>query len=662
MGGYALRMHVPFPLRPLAWVFVLLAAALTLVAPASAEPVDGAVPEQVTLAAHYAGLLSGEPEGAAVVVDRATGGPVRHTEIREELHAVFDPLEVPYYVVVTPFVGAGTPGGMDEILPAVHDRIGADGFYAVLAPEGNPVEMRAYGVDVPVRAATDAVRDDPGLDYDAPVTEVSRVLAAALADPAVAGEAAAERERAERVPQGWQDFLDDIDPARFNGPENLGFLVGGVAGFSLTVGGWMVWRSVRRARLLPAVAAALGSVAVAVAAVAGPYPYVLNAPVGEHEVADPMELVRLEEPYVLSTERVEYVAGRLAEEPLYVDPLFRGSREGLAALTGGLDGAGAPVYAAVLNGSNHDEAEGDPEVLAAALASVADREGFYLVAVPGFDSSTAVVGAAAHGLEIDGSALWFSVYDIEEATPARALTQAVAALEEVEFGSASRFEPLFADDEPNLPGPRTERYWSGGMVASAIIIGPFLAGLAIGAWYLTALLWRARRSARAVVGDRALRRMALRETGRLGRVLADGGQRVPDALMPQAEAALMLMDREPSGLDLLGTVVLSRRVLAASEEGASESPEPCSVNPLHPMATARAAPFPRGQGGRPMLCADCAALTADQRERRVLKLRTRSTAHSYMSKPKSPWIRHRFGADRPDRMLRRLMEERDLVR
>lgn len=642
-------------------VFSLVVAAVVLAASpvaadTSAEP---SVEAPVTPAEHYAQLLAEQPEGSGVVVDPASGGPTDPAGTAEALHAAFGALGVPYQVVVTPF--AGTAAGSGEVLPALHDRLGTDGLYVLLPPEGRPAEVLAHGVDLPVEAGLRAVRADPALGYDAPVADVARVLAAAMADPAVADAKEAEEERAEAAPEAWAEFLEDIDPTRFNGAENLGFLAGSTAGVLLCAGGWLVWLTLRRGRAVLAVATAAGAVVLAAAAVVAPYPYAMSVPVGGHEIADPVELVRLEEPYVFSTGRVEHIAERLAEDPLYVDPLNPQPREGLAEVAATLPDGPVPVYAAVVNLSDADEAEGDPDVLAAALASVSAREGVYLVAGPGFDASTVEVGAAVHGVEVDSFSLWSSTYDIEEPTPARAVDAAVTALRtetEMEVSAGARFTPDFADDEPNVPGPRSERYWSGGLWGGMLIVGPLVAAAAIGSYYLIGLLVRNLRSGagRTVLGPRALRRVAERETGRLRALLANRGERVPEAFMPQAEAALILMDRGAQGLDLLGAAVLAKRVVAAAENPAADDLGPCLVNPLHPAATRRESSR-LDRSGRGALCEACAELTDTERASRVLRLRTRTTAHSYLKSPRDPWIRHRFGADQPQKLVELLLKE-----
>lgn len=653
-GDYALPMPIPHrargPLRAL--LLTVVPALLLLSAPAAADTADAdgtapAIAPQATYAEHFAGLLAERPEGAAVVVDGAIGGTTPPEEIERGIHEAFEPLGVPYHVVVTPYLGAGSDAGSGQILPAVRDRLGSDGVYAVLPASGGFTELRVYGTDLSVQDARDAVYKSDL--YGVPAHEVARVLAAGLA-----GEEP-PAEFAERDGEGFlAEFRADIDPTRYNGPENLGFLVGTVGGALLVGAAWAAWRGLRRGRLAVPAATVLAALSATGVLVAATYTYTVNAPVGGHEIADAEDLVRQEPPYVVSTGRVEHIAAALAEEPLYVDPIMPLTREGLEEVPGLLERAPVPVYAAVVPLSHQDEAGGDPEVLAAALASVAEEDGVYLVVGPGLD--TPDIGAAARGLEIDAYELWFPMAYSEEPTPAAALEAAAADLAEMEFAPGDGYRPLFADDEVYLPGPRAERYWAGGFFGGLLLVGPLAAAALVGLVYLVLHLPRLVRGGvpNSTLGERGLRRVAARETARLRDLLAREPERIPAGFMPQAEAALMLMDRSPRGLDLLGVAVLSRRVLAAAQDPDAET-VPCTVDPLHPFAAERSRS--RVGGGRVPLCEDCARLPDSERVKRVLRLRGGGTAHSYRAKPKDPWIRHSFGADQPQRMVDLLLEE-----
>lgn len=646
---------MPFPHRARGRLRALLLtvapALLLLSAPAAADTPDDdapAVAPQPTYAEHFAGLLAQEPEGAAVVVDGAIGGPATPEEVERGIHEAFAPLGVPYHIVVTPF-GSGTDGGMGAILPAVRDRLGADGVYAVLPPSGGFAELAVYGADLSPDDGRNAVYDAEV--YGAPAHEVARVLAAGLAGS--------------EVPEGFEEedeggflaeFRADTDPTRYNGPENLGFLVGIVAGALLSGAGWITWRSLRRGRIVVPVAAVLAALSATGVLVATTYTYTVDAPVGGHEIADPEKLVRLEPPYVVSTGRVERIAAALAEDPLYVDPIMPLTREGLEEVPAALAAAPVPVFAAAVPLGHEDEAGGDPEVLAAALASVAEEDGVYLVVGPRHDG--VAVGAAAHGLEADAYALWSPMAFNEERTPAAALESAVEALAGVEFTAGDGYRPGFADREVSLPGPRGERYWAGGFFGGLLLVGPLLTVAVLGLFYLAVHLPELRRwrPGPPVLGDRGLKRRAAREIARVRALVEQDPDRIPSAFMVQAEAVLMLADRSLHGLDLLGVTVLARRVLAAAQDPDAGT-DPCAVNPLHPFAVIRARS--RSVAGRtPVpLCEGCARLKDGERGDRVLWLKVGGRSRVYQADAHSPWHRHSFGVKEPRRMVDLLLKE-----
>ncbi|GAA4891166.1 hypothetical protein [Streptomonospora salina] len=600
-----------------------------------------------TPAQHYADRLAEEPEGAAVVVDQASGGPLTPAEMTEGLHTAFGELGLPYYVVVTPFLEVGS-----EIAPALHDRLGADGVYAVLEPQGTVREVESYGTDADTGSARHVALTDPDLDYNTPATEVAEVLVAALKDPSAAEQLQAERER----PWPFRtDAFAGLDPSRRGGPESLGFLLGAVGGTVVAVGVCWGVRSARRGRLRPAVVVGAGSVLVAAVVVSAPAMWVAAAPTGDHEKPDAQELARMQEPYVLSTGRVEHIVETLGDDPLYVDPLVGLPREGLDGAADEFGGAPVPVYAAVVPLAQEDESGGDHEVLAAALAAVAQREGVYLVA-GSVSGDTTRVGAATYGLGA-GFSFDFAMREAEAAAPADALSRAVTALDDVELTPGGSYTPGFADREPSVPAPRMERYWSEGVAPGFLVFGLLVAPAAIGLGIVLLYARRVWRGGGTVVGDRVLRRLAGRETARLRALLARGEDALPEALLPQADAALLTAEARPRTLDLLGVVVLARRTLAEAEDPRAAPFEPCGVNPLHPWATERTR-TPVGRSGKGEVCARCSELSPGARSARVLRLRSGGTAHAYDADPDDPWIRHGFGADDPAALVGELLKER----
>ncbi|MDT0302454.1 hypothetical protein [Streptomonospora wellingtoniae] len=641
----------PSPLQRLSVIpaVVALAFLVLLVLPPGEARAD--IEPPVTAAEHYAELLSEEPEGAAVVVDGAVGGTLTPEEMTGDLHSVFGELGLPYYVVVTPFLGPGSEAGTATIASALHDRLGSDGVYAVLEPRGSALEVEAYGVEADTETALHLAITDPDLRYDDPAPDVAEVLVAALKDPDAAEEARAQRQ----WPWPFRaDTFEGLNPSRPDGPESIGFLSGAVGGAAVAFGVWWLWRPARRGRLLPAAAIGVGTAVVAVGAVTAPTVWVAAAPVGGYERLDAEELARMEEPYVVSTERAARIARALEADPLYVDPLVRLPRDGLDSAAGGIGDAPVPVYAAVVPLDTDDEAGGDHEVLAAAIAALAQREGVYLVAGRGIGDTTNV-GAAVHGFGTDYS-FGYAMRGIEADTPAGALRKAVAALDEVELTPGGSHVPQFADQEPSTPAPRMERYWVDGVLLGLSTYGLLVTPAAIALGWLALYALRAWRGGGRVVGESALRRLARRETTRLRALLADRSGDLPEELLPQADAALLTMEARPRPLDLLGVVVLARRVAAEAEDPGAAPREPCATNPLHAWAVERDR-NPRSRTGKDKVCAHCAALPPKSRAARVLRLRADGTAHAYDGKPNDPWIRHRFGADAPAAMVQALLKE-----
>jgi hypothetical protein len=420
----------------------------------------------------------------------------------------------------------------------------------------------------------------------------------------------------------------------------------------------MVSMLVMRAWRWPRMQAKLATEVLAAAgAVVGPAMWVAGVPEGGQEIPDAEDLIRGEAPYVVSTERVEHLAAMLAEEPLYVDPLVPLPREGLDGIGDVLAEASVPVHAAVVSVEGDDESGGDHEVLAAALAAVAEEEGVYLVVGPHITSAEMKVAAAPSGMQVDPFMLDSAMWPIEADRPAQMLQEAVAALEELEFTPGEGYVPGFVDHaEPNLPGPRAERYWFEGALPGFAVAGPLVAGaVLLVVWGLSQArtLLRSGGAGRALDDDR-LRRMAEAETTRLRALLNREESGLGEDYLPQADAALIVMDSGPRGLDLLGVVVLARRLLAAAKDPADLGLGPCSVNPLHPWAQDKR--WSRSAGGTATLCPDCAALDDAERTRRRLRLRTGGRVQDYATWSDSPWIRHRFGARNPRHLVEKLLE------
>ncbi|MBB6119646.1 hypothetical protein [Nocardiopsis algeriensis] len=654
---------MPVPTQVARGIAALLFALLAAPAPARAESSPPPPPsaEHTTPAAHYAALLAQEPEGAAVVVDAATGGASSPEEIARAVHEALSPLGIPYYAVVSPFPGHEARWGGDTVVPALYDRLGEEGLYLRLRPRGTDLELAAHGVDLPAEDIRLAVQLHPDLEYDTPATEVVGVLAEIAADPESAREYTYDG-----GPGTLRYLLDDLDPTSYTGPENLGMLAGGTAGFVLVVGGVLAWRAGRgrkragggsrgRAALIAVLAAGLAAAAVAV-----PHGYMVRAPAGRHETPDPEDEARAGPPYVVSTARAENVLEQWEGDPLYVDPLAPVRREGLAETADLIATAEPPVYAAVLAMGPGDDAGGNPELLAAALASLSERDGVHLVVRHRSHGEGVEIGAHATGLGTDPYDVWNAVHDIEADTPAQALAAAVRALGDVETDPGGPEEPPLVESEPSVPRPRGERF-SSGLFGGLFGAGPLLGVLAVAVLGVAAGVLRGvRRRIGSRPGTRRLRRLAGAECRRLARLLSSpGAERIPASLMPQAEAALLVAERDPGPLDLVGATVLARRVLAAAREpGAPVRGRPCEVNPLHGTATERVRTRGEGAAGAARVCRDCAELTEARRRTAVLSLRGPGGAFTpYTHEGDSPWITHAFGARRPERMIELVLEE-----
>jgi hypothetical protein len=638
-------------------------------APASAqpEPGTGTREERVTPAEHYAALLAEQPEGAAVVVDDALAGRYDLEELEADLHDSFGALDVPYHVVASPFPGTEPRWGGD-MLPALTDRVGADGLYVLLQPDSVPL-ARAAGADLPVDAASDAVRYSPELDYyGAPLDEVADAFTAALADPDA--QATADRLRQEysaeqdayRSPTAWEEFLEDLDPTTSVGPSNLGFLVSTSTGALLTLSLLHVWWTRRRGgSTVAAVAvASVFGLALPAAGVAGALYYLDSVPLGANERPDPLERVRSQPPYVPSTVRVERVVDGLGDGSLYADPLSPLSREGLADVAERAERSSVPVYAVLLPMADTDESEGDPGRFAHAMHHVLGEDGVYAVITQESYEETPETTVLAFGTDLDTYYLGRAVDEGAATTPARALDLLLRAVEEVPRDPEAA-DPLPPDTSTEPLEPREARFWED-FWAGALVLGPIVGALLLGTVLGTVALVRASRAWRRVQpSPRALRRTAERERARLAALVSsERAGRLPVSMMPPVEAALMVMDADPDDLDLVGVTVVSRRAHAALADPGSAETSPCMVNPLHGPAEAFKRAGPRDRRGLFPVCRACADLTDQQRTAALLRLRDGAgSRRDHLSMNERAWVQYRFGAKNPARMAERLLEEID---
>ncbi|NKZ00188.1 hypothetical protein [Nocardiopsis alborubida] len=650
-------------------VLLILLPVLGATTPASAqpEPGAGAHEERATPAEHYAALLAEQREGAAVVVDDALVGRYDLEELEADLHDSFGALDVPYHVVASPFPGTEPQWGGD-MLPALADRVGADGLYVLLQPDSVPL-ARAAGVDLPVEAASDAVRYSPELNYyGAPLDEVADAFALALADPDA--QATADRLRQEysaeqdayRTPTAWEEFLEDLDPTRSVGPSNLGFLVSTATGALLTLSLFHVWWTRRRGgSTVAAVAvAAVFGLALPAAGVAGALHYMDSVPLDANELPDPLEQARSEPPYVPSTVRVERVLDGLGDGPLYVDPLSPLPREGLAEVAERAERSSVPVYAVVLPMAATDESEGEPDRFAHAMHHVLGEDGVYAIITQESYEETPETTVLAFGTGLESYYLDRELDEGGATTPAQELGLLLDAIEQLPREPEAG-DPLPPETPTTVPEPRTERFWED-FWAGALFLGPMLGAILLGTVLGTALLVRGSRGVRErQPSSRALRRTAERERARLAALVSsDRSTSLPGSMMPPVEAALMVMDADPDDLDLVGVAVVSRRAHAALDDPGSANASPCMVNPLHGPATAFKRTGPRDRRGLFPVCRECADLTDQQRTAALLRVRDGAgTRRDHLSMNERAWVEYRFGAKNPARMAERLLEEID---
>jgi len=645
----------------------VLAALAATGAPALAEPGPASYETRVTPAEHYASRMADLPEGAAVVVDDALAGEYDLAALEADLHRSFGEVGVPYHVVAGPFPESLESLWEPDMLTALHDRVGADGLYVHLRPDSGVAGAQAYGVDLPVDLADQVTRGE--LEYGTPLGEVAAAFADALTAPEAdlltrSDAVVAAREAGEGTPSGWEEFVDDLDPARSVGPENLGLVVGGPAGALVTMGAvWAILRVRRGAGARSTVlVAALVTLVPSAAAVAWALAHLNGAPPGPQELPDPLEEVRAEAPYVASTARIERIVREMGDDRLYVDPLTPLPRDGLAEAATRLEEASPPVRAVVLPMAESDESAGDPYVFLHAWHHTLGEDGVY--AVVGHDFEAVSVDLLAFGVPVDGYSLQAQVREEEAPDPAAALD---TLLREVERGHPADEDasPAPPAVESTLLEPRLPRFTES-LLLALLLVGPVVGAFAAGiVWCVAALLGRPGASAGGRVATASLRRRAEREVAALAGELSAGGA-LPDGLMPQAEAALMVMEGEPDALDLVGVLVLARRARAAlADPGAPVHGAPCRVDPLHGPGTADApatSGLARGRDGaraeRTALCEACAALPDDRRMLGLLHLRGPDGVwRPYLHRSDRVWIRHRFGAHDPARMTEALLGE-----
>lgn len=641
----------PTASRPAPWsVSVPLLVLLVLLgaAPAQADtddPVDG----RVGAAEYYAGLLAEEPEGEVVFVDDSLSGLYDLDGLEAELHGVFAPLDVPYYVVASDLPLPEHGIAPRHFLAAVQDRLGEPGLYVYLRPAETEVTAVARDVNLPVDRANSVLLRERELTSLMPLADKADLFAQTLVAP--------DLDR--RYEEGWglgpevlgpaywwaDSYLRELRLETHNGPERLGetaaFAVGLTAALALAFG---TIRSGRRKRA-PAVgragrvpgdralvtgavlATATGAVVMAASLVH------LNTATLREDVEHVGPLPPETPPYVADTTRVERVAEALSEDPLYVDPLAQADTRGLAEIGERELPEDLPVYVAVLPMGHHHEAGRDGEIFAHALHHVMGEDGVFVVVQNRPGSGTTQVDTARFGLAFEdggrySTRLREATGHLEGATPAHALDELLDVLEAEVVPAAGEASEVPSSVESRAdpdPGPsRLSRFFSGGFSEALFLIGPLTAAAFL------ALVWALRGAAarvRAVPG-RALRPRADRAVRRMAKALQAAPVDHPDRdeALRESDTALTVLGGETDELDLVGVTVLADRAvlrLGADPDAAARAAEPlCMINPLHGPAV-RLEAVRKGRRtvvSRKPVCLHCSLLSEQQRRNRVLRV------------------------------------------
>lgn len=616
------------------------------VVPAQADT-EGSVEDRVGAAEYYAGLLTEEPEGEAVIVDDSISGLYDLDELETDLHEAFAPLDVPYYVVAGALPGHSTMP-MD-FLAAVQDRVGRPGLYVYLRPGSAEVTAVAKDVGLPVEKANRVLLTEENLVTYLPIDAGAELFARTLVAPDL------DARFEERWGSPWQrlgplywwaeSYLRPLRMESHDSPERLGEATALTVGATITLA--LVFGSVRSGRRRNAMEAGHpGRLRGDRALTAG---MVLATVTGVVVVA--ASLVHLDRgtlpedvekvapvppetaPYVVDTVRVERVAEALREDPFYVDPQTEVDTEGLDRISERELPEDVPAYVAVLPMNPHDESGGDGEIFAHALHHVMDEDGFYVI-VHGRAGESVEVDTARFGVdyadgERDHAHLEGLTGYLDDSTAAESLDGLMDVVEqdvvaapgasEVPYTVESRANP---DSEPS----RLSRFFSGGFFESMFLIGPIVAGVLLAiVWGANGLVHRMR-----VAPGRALRPRADRAVRRMAKALQAAPADHPgrDDALRESDTALTVLAAHPDELDLVGVTVLADRTvlrLDPDPETAALADEPvCAIDPLH-GASVRQRAVRKKKGNRNVVlpqpvCASCSALPESRRRGRTLRV------------------------------------------
>lgn len=193
--------------------------------------------------------------------------------------------------------------------------------------------------------------------------------------------------------------------------------------------------------------------------------------------------------------------------------------------------------------------------------------------------------------------------------------------------------------------------------AATGLLLPLLGILAAGAAWAGYRLLRAPGRRGHAPGWRRLWRTAHQEAARMVtglRALPAQDSRLP-ALTPEAEAVMLVLDGDPDELDLVGAVVMARRVLRLVEgDAAGGDAAVCMVDPLHGPAAHRVRT--RLADRRVRVCEDCLHRTEEERAAALLMVADpsgRRVAHLSLDRV---WVHNNYRVP-ADHLLRRLRGE-----
>ncbi|MFD4261015.1 hypothetical protein ACFWR9_26165 [Streptomyces sp. NPDC058534] len=443
------------------------------------------------------------PAQAAYLADRLRENPVHVTdqlprEIPRSMAPDFAQLAertgVPTYVLVLP----SQSGFGEDLLGAVHDRLGRDGLYVLLDASGVR-KAAAYGVSAPAEAARRAAAYE--LPFDAgPLRNFERFVDVVAQGPEKAearADAASEKLRDGYEPEGM--YIGPSD--RQNQSFVTGIALTGVPLTILLLAPYVRWARRRFPRAKPPRPAAtrpkwrrlltLGLALATAAAIALTAPLVFDQ---TKRSAAPLPSAGD------MTARVERVAEGLARDPIYVDPespqlldATQLSRLHDRIERFGRSEGGGPVYVTVVPHLSEDESAGDEELFTAAVRAklgkadgVGEADGVYVVA----DPLTGYIDVFNHGLRLESFRLLFDLpesiaYGDDRADEAddHLLGERLDALMTYLDESQRTEEPTTSGDPVRAPSPKAENslpplfatdFWPGlfvGAVAALLLLG-----------------------------------------------------------------------------------------------------------------------------------------------------------------------------------------------